>query len=273
MINSNRHLNPTICILDSGVGGLTIYREVEKLLPQASYLYACDHDFLPYGEKSAKTLTQRLIKICTALEQQFPIDLLVLACNSASTSCLAALRKTLKIPVVGVVPAIKPASISSKNKVIGLLATHTTINSPYTEQLIRDFGEKCSFIKVGAPALVEQAERLFQGNKINEELIKKIVEPFRGNLQPDTIVLACTHFPHLLSSLQQQLPKSIAWLDSGRPIANRVKYLVENLALKSKNRKQFHLAVFTCEDTMKKQCKRTWLDVFKGNEFHLIKNI
>ena len=127
---------PTVLVFDSGVGGLSVYNEIRQLLPNLHYIYAFDNVAFPYGEKSEKFIVERVVEIVTAVQQRYPLALAVIACNTASTVSLPALREKFAFPVVGVVPAIKPAARLTANGIVGLLATRGTVKRPYTRELI-----------------------------------------------------------------------------------------------------------------------------------------
>ena len=127
---------PTVLVFDSGVGGLSVYNEIRQLLPNLHYIYAFDNVAFPYGEKSEEFIVERVVEIVTAVQQRYPLALAVIACNTASTVSLPALREKFAFPVVGVVPAIKPAARLTANGIVGLLATRGTVKRPYTRELI-----------------------------------------------------------------------------------------------------------------------------------------
>ena len=130
---------PTVLVFDSGVGGLSVYDEIRHLLPDLHYIYAFDNVAFPYGEKSEDFIVERVVEIVTAVQQRYPLALAVIACNTASTVSLPALREKFPFPVVGVVPAIKPAARLTANGIVGLLATRGTVKRPYTRELIDRF--------------------------------------------------------------------------------------------------------------------------------------
>ncbi|MBM4303565.1 MAG: glutamate racemase [Deltaproteobacteria bacterium] len=221
--------NKTIAVLDSGVGGLSIFETISKSLPELSIVYACDNKNFPYGTKSQEKVLQCISELAKNVISQFSPSLLVIACNTASTIALDSLRKTISIPIVGVVPAIKPAASISKTRVIGLLATPGTVQRPYTDQLVKDHAAHCLVIKVGSTKLVEMAEDKLRGISCNLETLRAELSPFfpEGKHSPiDTIVLGCTHFPLLLEELKNVIPKKVTWLDSSQAIAQRVATLV-----------------------------------------------
>jgi glutamate racemase len=243
----NNSPNPQVLVFDSGVGGLSVMREIHERLPQVKIIYASDNAFFPYGTKAENELIARVEKVIRALLQYQPVDLAVIACNTASTVTLPYLRSYLDIPVVGVVPAIKPAAQTSRTKVIGLLATPATVARAYTKQLIADFAHDCKIISVGSSRLVEIAEQKLRGESINQAEITEITREFRETQYLDTLVLACTHFPLLRDEIIQCLPNGIHLLDSGEAIARRVEQLLLENPFSPREITNQHLAIFTKE--------------------------
>lgn len=218
-----------ILIFDSGVGGLTIHAAIAARLSHENYVYACDNAAFPYGPKPEEELVQRVHDVLDALIAQYAPKLLVVACNTASTVALPRLRQHYTLPIVGVVPAIKPAAQLSKTKIIGLLATPGTVRRAYTEQLIRDFAADCTVIKVGSSELVHSAEAKLRGAAVDIEQLRTLMRPFFDPSQSvDTIVLGCTHFPLLKEELAAAAPHAVDWVDSGAAIAERVVSLLGN---------------------------------------------
>ncbi|MCL4164090.1 UNVERIFIED_CONTAM: hypothetical protein GTU68_047005 [Idotea baltica] len=186
-----------IAIIDSGVGGLSIYQEIKKQLPDRQYIFVSDNQAFPYGTKPEKELKKRVFEIVERVIAQFQPELIVIACNTASTVVLPPLRERFELPIVGVVPAIKPAAQLTKTNVIGLLATPATIARVYTDQLIKDFAPNCDVIKVGSSRLVEIAEDKLNDRPVDIDQIKAEIQPLIDSNKMDTLVLACTHFPLL----------------------------------------------------------------------------
>ncbi len=216
-----------IIIFDSGIGGLSVYREVKQVLPGLDIVYCSDSEGFPYGPKPEHQVIERTSHFLTELVKQYSPSLAIIACNTASTVSLPKVRKMLDIPVVGVVPAIKTASERSANRCIGLLATPGTVQREYTDQLINNFASDCRVVKVGSADLVDIAEQHLRGESIDPTRLETIVAPFfEANPWPDTIVLGCTHFPLLRDLLQSVVPTAIDWVDSGEAIARRVCYLL-----------------------------------------------
>lgn len=239
---------PTIFILDSGVGGISVYAEVRRLLPNAHYLYVFDNQGFPYGEKSEEFVVQRVAAITQAVSHQYSIALMIVACNTASTVSLPTLRVLFDFPVVGTVPAIKPAARMTRNGVVGLLATNGTINRSYTRQLISQFANECQIEMLGSAQLVELAERKLQGEALPLGKIARTVEPWLSMREvPDTVVLGCTHFPLLLDELKQVFPDGTRFVDSGAAIARRSAWLINQRLIIDAGR-QKNMAFCTVSD-------------------------
>ncbi|AXF78540.1 glutamate racemase [Erwinia tracheiphila] len=220
---------PTVLVFDSGVGGLSVYDEIRKLLPDLHYIYAFDNVAFPYGEKTETFIVSRVIEIVTAITRHHSLALVVIACNSASTVTLPALRECFDFPVVGVVPAIKPAARLTRNGKVGLLATRGTVKRAYTHDLVARFASECKTEMLGSSEMVEMAEAKLQGHPVSLEDVKRILRPWLCMKEPpDTVVLGCTHFPLLNEELQQVLPPGTRLIDSGAAIARRTAWLLEN---------------------------------------------
>ncbi|WP_345829752.1 glutamate racemase [Erwinia sp. HDF1-3R] len=220
---------PSVLVFDSGVGGLSVYDEIRQLLPDLHYIYVFDNVAFPYGEKSEAFIVERVVEIVSAVTKRYPLALAVIACNSASTVTLPALRERFAFPVVGVVPAIKPAARLTRNGVVGLLATRGTVKRPYTHELVERFASECKTEMLGSAELVELAEAKLHGHPVALDDVRRILQPWlRMKEPPDTVVLGCTHFPLLNEELQQVLPEGTRLVNSGAAIARRTAWLLEN---------------------------------------------
>ena len=217
---------PKILVFDSGVGGLSVLAALRERLPGCDFVFACDNAAFPYGTKSEAELMARVDRVVRQLIHHLSPDLLVIACNSASTIALPRLRAQLRQPVVGVVPAIKPAAQISATKVIGLLGTPATVRRGYTRQLIADFAAHCQVISLGSAALVEIAEQALRGVPPDPDELREILAPLFEVELLDTLVLACTHFPLLTAELNAVAPRPLHWIDSGAAVARRVASLL-----------------------------------------------
>ncbi|MBX2808754.1 MAG: glutamate racemase [Cellvibrionaceae bacterium] len=224
-------LSAKILIFDSGVGGLSIAQAVRQRHPCARIHYACDNAAFPYGTKTEDELITRVHRVLHKLQETIKPDIIVVACNTASTVVLPHIRETFSQPIVGVVPAIKPAAQISRSRVIGLLATPGTINRRYTQSLVTQFAADCRIIAVGSSELVTFAETKLRQGDVDTKTLDAILAPLNKNTGLDTLVLACTHFPLLEKELKQKLPHIPHWVDSGDAIARRVGYWLDHLSL------------------------------------------
>ena len=222
-----------IALLDSGVGGLTIFEHVVKDSPNANFTYICDTAAYPYGKLPEDRLKSRVDKVVTQLHRELPFDLLVVACNTASTIVLAELRGKIPQPVVGVVPAVKPAAEQSPEGVITVLATPGTVERQYLQTLVADFAQGKTVHLVAAPELVQWAEDKARGLPWPVAEFEQWVATKVTPLQADTVVLGCTHFPLLRAELQSVLGAHVTLLDSGAAIGRRVNSLLAELPPKT----------------------------------------
>lgn len=237
----------SILVFDSGVGGLTIVEVIAEALPGMPLVYACDNAAFPYGPKPEAELVDRVHAVLDELVRRFAPRLLVVACNTASTVALPRLRSHYTLPIVGVVPAIKPAARLSKNRVIGLLATPGTVRRPYTDQLIAEFAADCTVVRVGSSELVLAAEQKLRGEPVDPELLRGLLRPI-VDAGADTVVLGCTHFPLLRAELQAAAGRELTWVDSGEAIARRVRDLLPGDAGSGAAVAGSRIAVFTRDD-------------------------
>ena len=216
---------PTILVFDSGLGGLTVFREIAPLRPDARFVYAADDAGFPYGRLSEHELSDRVVSVMGGLIDTHRPDLVVIACNTASTLVLTDLRKNFTVPFVGTVPAIKPACTASQTKLVSVLGTEATVAREYTKKLIQDFGQGCDVTLVGSRRLAVLAEALLRGEAVDDADIADEIMPCfveRDGLRTDTVVLACTHYPLLDGQLGRLAPWPVTFLDPAPAIARRV---------------------------------------------------
>lgn len=219
--------NAPILFFDSGVGGLSVLGPTLKLLPNAPIVYAADSAGYPYGKKSDAELASRIPALLGRLVERYHPRLAVIACNTASTIALDHVRSALDLPVVGTVPAIKPAAEMSKSRVIGVLGTEATVRQPYVDDLAAKFAADCTIIRHGSPDLVELAEAKLAGEDVSVDAVRAAAQAMfdahHGD-RIDTIVLACTHFPLLEDELRAAFP-GVSYVHGGDGIARRIAYL------------------------------------------------
>jgi len=216
---------PTILVFDSGLGGLTVFRETRKARPDARYIYVADDAFFPYNGRGETELVERVVAIMGELIAEHAPDLVVIACNTASTVVLSPLRARYKVPFVGTVPAIKPACAASRSKRISVLGTEGTVRREYTQALIRDFAKGCEVKLIGSGRLAAIAEAGLRAEPVDDgEIATEIAPCFvdGDGRRTDTVVLACTHYPLLLDRLSTLAPWPVAWIDPAPAIARRV---------------------------------------------------
>jgi glutamate racemase len=218
----------TILVFDSGLGGLTVMREIVKARPDAHYVYVADDAFFPYGHHAEDQIIARVVPLIGELIDAHSPDLVVIACNTASTLVMAHLRERYEIPFVGTVPAIKPACARSKTKHVSVLGTKGTVKREYTKALIRDFAQGCEVALIGSGELASLAEDALSGIEVSDlEILAEIAPCFVQNsadprARTDTVVLACTHYPLLMDRLVRLAPWPVDWIDPAPAIARRV---------------------------------------------------
>lgn len=221
-----------LLFFDSGVGGLSVLEPTRALLPNARLVYAADSAAYPYGLRTEAEIASRVPALLGRLVERFRPRLAVIACNTASTIALQHVRAALDLPVVGTVPAIKPAAEISKSRVIGVLGTEATVRQPYVDDLASRFAADCTVIRHGSSALVDLAEAKLAGEEVEVEAVRSAALPLfeceRGD-EMDTVVLACTHFPLLEQELREAFPGR-EWVDGGPGIARRIAWLTRDQA-------------------------------------------
>ncbi len=223
---------PTILVFDSGLGGLTVLREIVGARPDAHYVYVADDAFFPYGHHDEEAIIARVVPLIGELIAAHAPDLVVIACNTASTLVMSQLRGEYEMTFVGTVPAIKPACASSKTKLVSVLGTRGTVRREYTHALIRDFAQGCEVTLVGSMELAALAEAALSGIEVSDSRILAEIAPcFVASGQDDlkrtdTIVLACTHYPLLMDRLAALAPWPVDWIDPAPAIARRVSDLL-----------------------------------------------
>ncbi len=221
--------SPTILIFDSGLGGLTVHREVAAARPEARLIYAADDAAFPYGPMQAGKLVARVLAVIGALIEEHKPDLAVIACNTASTIVLPELRARFAVPFVGTVPAIKPACAASVSKRVSVLGTEATVNREYTRALIRQFANGTEVTLIGSARLARFAEAELRGSPVADAAIAdEIAGCFidSDGRRTDTVVLACTHYPLLQHRFRQTQPWPVSYLDPAPAIARRVGQLL-----------------------------------------------
>lgn len=219
-----------ILLFDSGVGGLTVYDALRKVLPDAPVIYAADLAGLPYGSKTEAQIAARVSGLLGRMAERFQPRLACIACNTASTIALGMVRDVLEIPVVGTVPAIKPAAALTQTGTIGLVGTEATIRQAYVDDLEAQFASGKRLLRIAAPELVGAAEAKLRGASVDPALIADVrarLGAMPGAESLDTLVLACTHFPLLVDEFAAAFGPEVRQIDGAAGIARRIAHLLE----------------------------------------------
>lgn len=221
--------NSPIGVFDSGIGGTSIWKEVNSLMPFENTIYLADSKNAPYGVKSRETI----IALCeknTELLLQKNCKIIVVACNTATTNAIGYLREKYPVPFIGIEPAIKPASINSKTKKIGILATKGTLSSSLFHKTAKELSPGIEIIEQHGTGIVE----LIEGGKLNSpemiQLLQNYLQPM-VNQNIDYLVLGCSHYPYLIPTLHKILPNNVEIIDSGRAVAAQTKKVLEEYNL------------------------------------------
>jgi glutamate racemase len=220
---------PHILVFDSGLGGLTVFSEVVKIRPDAQFIYTADNAAFPYGNLSEQDLIHRVVSVMGRLIDQTEPDLVVVACNTASTLVLPALRAHFTMPFIGTVPAIKPAAALSASRHITVLATPGTVARDYTHDLIEKYANHCHVTLIGSQKLAGYAEAELLGQPVSDDALLTEISPCfvsHDSACTDVIVLACTHYPLLQKRLEALASWPVTWLDPAPAIAKRVTQLM-----------------------------------------------
>jgi glutamate racemase len=221
-----------LAVFDSGIGGLSVVREIRRLVPAATIVYVADNGGFPYGALSDEAVVARCEKITAALAELVDPSAVVVACNTASTIALGALRVRFPLPFIGCVPAIKWAARVSKSGTFGLLATPATVRRDYLRELIERFAVGRTVLTHGSRRLAAEAERRFRGLPVDETVLREEVAALveaPGAAKLDTIVLGCTHYTFVLDELRALAPAHIVWLDPAAAVARRVRHFLSAL--------------------------------------------
>lgn len=231
-----------ILVFDSGLGGTTILSELLAKLPTCSFSYALDNAAFPYGGQTDEFLSERCLPLFKCLIKADQPDVVVIACNTASTLFLDTLRTAFPdILFVGVVPAIKPAAAISQTHVIALLATPATIRRSYITALETAYANECELIRLSHPDLVLIAEEKIRSGRLDMDKLQRIVDDFKQHAKADlidTFILGCTHFPAIGEELATAWGRPAFWMDSGEAIARRTQHLLQQVSAVKTNKPQ-----------------------------------
>ncbi|MCF6306457.1 MAG: glutamate racemase [Flavobacteriaceae bacterium] len=228
--------NKPIGIFDSGVGGTSIWKEINALLPFENTIYLADSVNAPYGYKSVDEIIYLSVKN-TELLMQMGCKLIVVACNTATTNAISILRNKFDIPIIGIEPALKLAALKTKTKSIGVLATKGTLMSSLFSISAKEFTKKIQITEVIGEGLVPLIEEGKVDTKEINILLTKYIQPMTNN-NIDHLVLGCSHYPYLIPILEKILPNNITIIDSGEAVAKQTRNVLikNNILSKNKNK-------------------------------------
>ena len=238
-----------ILLFDSGLGGLSVLGELRKILPQAPVIYAADTAGLPYGTKTEAQVAARVAGLLGRMTERYRPRLACIACNTASTIALGMVREVLHVPIVGTVPAIKPAAAMTRTGVIGLLGTEATIRQAYVDRLEAEFAEGKLLLRAAAPELVDAAEARLRGEPVDPAVFRRAADALLcqpGGERIDTVVLACTHFPLVEDRLAEAFGPNVRFVHGAQGIARRIVALTQGQEFR---RDRPDMAVFTRDES------------------------
>ena len=219
-------------VFDSGIGGLTVLREARVLMPDRRFVYVADDAAFPYGDWEEKALLEHMVGLFGRLIEKWHPEIIVIACNTASTLAIEKLRETYpENTFVGTVPAIKPAAERTRSGLVSVLATPGTVRRQYTRDLINDWASKVDVNLVGSTGLAALAEKYMRGGLVDEAAVRAEIEPCfieKGGNRTDIVVLACTHYPFLVNRMRKMAPWPVDWIDTSEAIARRAASLIEH---------------------------------------------
>ena len=222
-----------VLMFDSGIGVLTVLREARVLMPGRRFVYIADDAAFPYGAWEEPALKDHILSLFAGLLERYRPSISVIACNTASTLVIDALRQAFPgHPFVGTVPAIKPAAERTRSGIVSVLATPGTVRRQYTRDLIETWARKCHVRLVGSDRLAGLAEAYMRDGFVDEEAVRAEIAPCfieRDGASTDIVVLACTHYPFLVNRMRKTAPWPVDWIDPAEAIARRAVSLLDGL--------------------------------------------
>lgn len=244
--------NSSILLFDSGIGGLSVLKDMRIILPDMRYIYVADDAAFPYGAWEEAELQQRMTELFAALIEEYQPGMIVIGCNTASTLAIEHLRATFPDEIfVGTVPAVKPAAERTQSGLVSVLATPGTVKRQYTRDLIKQYGSQCHVRLVGSEKLAELAETYMRTGFVDEDAVQAEAAPCfveKGGKRTDIVVLACTHYPFLVNRLRKTAPWPVDWIDTSEAIARRTLALTEDLSFTARDENERDVALFTSND-------------------------
>ena len=242
--------NQPIGVFDSGVGGLSVLIELKRLLPNENFVFLADQLYVPYGEKTKNELIELAYKITDYFIKYHDVKMMIVACNTSTCNSISEVRKKYFLPIVGTVPAIKPAAEKTKSGTVAIIATPSTSQSEVLKNLIKDYCKNVNVLNIGCKNLEDAVETgELNSLEVHKLLIKYLQEVKNSNA--DYLVLGCTHYPFLRNSIQKIVGPSVNLIDSGSAIAKHTKSLLVNNILENSQKKNGKTVYFTTGDPVK----------------------
>lgn len=242
----------SVLVFDSGIGGLTVLREARVLLPAHRFVYVADDAGFPYGDWEEEALRARIVELFGRLIGTHRPEVAVIACNTASTLAIDALRAAFPDQqFVGTVPAIKPAAERTRSGLVSVLATPGTVKRQYTRDLIHQYASRCHVRLVGSKHLASLTEAYMREGFVDEEAVRAEIAPCfmqQDGARTDIVVLACTHYPFLVNRMRKTAPWPVDWIDTSEAIARRALSLVAEPRREADGEQEADIAIFTSGD-------------------------
>lgn len=242
--------NQPIGVFDSGVGGLSVLVELQALLPNENFVFLADQFYVPYGEKSKKELIELTSKITNYFIKEHNIKMMVVACNTATCGAIGELREKYLFPIVGTVPAIKPAAEKTKTKTVAIISTPSTSKSETLKNLINNYCEGVKVFNIGCQNLENTVEEGDFDSLEVSALLSKYLGKVK-NSKADCLVLGCTHYPFLKSHIRKFIGRPIQLIDGGKAIAKQTNNLLMNHFLENNQKNKGKTIYFTTGDSLK----------------------
>lgn len=243
--------NSSVLIFDSGIGGLSVLKEMRIILPSVRYIYVADDAAFPYGAWEEQALLSRMTKLFGRLIEKYSPGMIVIGCNTASTLAIEHLRQNFPDEIfVGTVPAVKPAAERTQSGLVTILATPGTVKRQYTRNLIKQYATKCHVRLVGSENLAELAENYMRTGFVDEDVVQAEIAPCfveKEGKRTDIVVLACTHYPFLANRFRKTAPWPVDWIDTCEAIARRTLSLAEDIEFTPRKAGEGDLALFTSD--------------------------
>lgn len=211
--------NP-IGIFDSGVGGLSVLNAIHQLMPSENLIYLADSQYTPYGDKSEKQIEDRVLTIAKQLIKQ-EVKAIVVACNTATAAAVESIRRLYPIPIIGLEPALKPASENTQNRRVGVIATRATLDSQKYQDLKGKIAENIEVTEKASPLFVDLVENAHEINDRELALIETELAIFK-QANVDSLVLGCTHYPFLTTAISTIMGTGVTLYESGLPVAQEL---------------------------------------------------